>query len=222
MGFALTIVRSAQGWKRWELAEATGATRSGISSQEKGGRPLRREDLAAYAERMGFDVEDLDVVVSFAQRALARVADAGADDPEAADRRAIASAAERIVRSGSEAARLELHRAVKAERARKERAEAAALDLEASLRRAERRFDEALRLHDRALAVAPPASVAYVLLNKAGTFQQAGRVERAVRTLREAARGPAAAVPELRRRRPSVSRRSRNTDRSEGVSDEDP
>jgi tetratricopeptide (TPR) repeat protein len=45
-----------------------------------------------------------------------------------------------------------------------------------------------LRLHDRALAVAPPGSIAYVLLNKAVTFEQAGRYERAIATLRKAAR----------------------------------
>jgi tetratricopeptide (TPR) repeat protein len=306
LGFSLTIVRVIQGWKQWELAAAVGTTRSIISGQEKGKLRLTREDLAIYAERMDYD-DDLDAVISFAARRLAQRMSRGAADPEATERRAIASAAERIVRAGSDAVRLELKRAVQAERARRERKEAAALcqevqevparalaalverareyqtrafcevlcrqseraaaddpqkaialaeaalkaaertpgpaprrrraegyawahvgnarrvandheggdaafsayqeawkagaedddgffdpalplDLEASLRRDERRFDEALRLHDRALAVAPPGSVAYVLLNKAFTLEQAGRYERAVATLRKAAR----------------------------------
>lgn len=306
LGLALTIVRTAQGWKQRQLAAAMGKTRSAISAQEKGLARLPREELAAYAERMGFDLAELDSVIASAAQALAHASDGGGDS-DAADRRAIARAAARIARAGSEAVRLELDRTVRSARARRARKEAAALwrevaevparalaalverayeyqtrafceilcreseraaahdpqkaialaeaalkaaervpgpeprrrrsegyawahlgnarrvandhaggdvafaeyrgrwkagaldddgffdpalplDLEASLRRAERRFDEALRLHARALAVAPPASVAYVLLNKAGTFQQAGRHERAISTLREAAR----------------------------------
>ncbi len=306
LGLALTIVRTIQGWKQRQLAEATGRTRSAVSAQEKGTRRLQREDLAAYAKRMGFDVEGLDSVIASAEQTLARAAASDDDDPEAASRRAISRAAERIVRAGSDAVRLELDRAVKAERARRERAEAAALwreveavpphalaalverareyqtrafcellcreseraaaddpqkaivlaeaalraaervpgpepcrrraegyawaslgnarrvandheggdaafsayqeawrtrvadddgffdpalplDLEASLRRAERRFDEALRLHARAIAIAPPGSVAYVLLNKAFTLQHAGHYARSLQTLRQAA-----------------------------------
>ncbi len=60
-------------------------------------------------------------------------------------------------------------------------------DLEASLRRAQRRFDEAFSLHDQALTVAPAESIAYVLLNKAFTLEQAGSYEHALATLAEAA-----------------------------------
>ncbi len=59
-------------------------------------------------------------------------------------------------------------------------------DMEASLRRDQRRFDEAIHLHDEALALAPPESVAYVLLNKSATLEQAGRYELALATLAEA------------------------------------
>lgn len=60
-------------------------------------------------------------------------------------------------------------------------------DLEASLRRAQRQFDEALRLHDRALSVAALGGMACILLNKAGTYQQRGDYELAIATLTEAA-----------------------------------
>jgi transcriptional regulator with XRE-family HTH domain len=126
LGLSLTIVRVIQGWKQWELAAAMGTTRSIISGQEKGKLRLTREDLAIYAERMGYD-DDLDAVISFAARRLAQRMGRGVADPEAAERRAVASAAERIVRAGSDAVRLELERAVQAERARRERDEAAAL-----------------------------------------------------------------------------------------------
>ncbi len=307
LGFALTIVRTAQGWKQRQLAAASGKTRSAISAQEKGLAPLAREELAAYAERMGFDLGELDSVIAIAENLLAAPEVGGADDPEAADRHAIARAAARIVRAGSQAVRLALDRTVRSERARRERTEAAALwqevaevppralaalverareyqtrafsellcreseraaaadprkaivlaeaavkaaervpgpeprrhraegyawahlgnarrvandhaagdaafaeyrglwkagamdddgffdpalpvDLEASLRRDERRFDEALGLHERALALASPEGIAYVLLNKSATLEEAGRYERAVQALREAAR----------------------------------
>ena len=45
--------------------------------------------------------------------------------------------------------------------------EARLLDLEASLRRAQRRFPEALALHDRALAVAKLEEIGFILINKA-------------------------------------------------------
>jgi tetratricopeptide (TPR) repeat protein/DNA-binding XRE family transcriptional regulator len=59
------------------------------------------------------------------------------------------------------------------------------LDLEASLRREQRRFEEALDLHRRALAVSPAPG--RILLNKAATLEQMGDVEASVEAL-EAAR----------------------------------
>jgi transcriptional regulator with XRE-family HTH domain len=59
-------------------------------------------------------------------------------------------------------------------------------DLAASLRRDQRRFDEALKLHDEALALAPTDSAAYVLLNKSATLEQAGSYEPALAVLAEA------------------------------------
>jgi len=56
LGLALTIVRTVQGWKQWKLAAAVGTTRSVISNQEKGSRRIVRQELAAYAARMGFDL----------------------------------------------------------------------------------------------------------------------------------------------------------------------
>jgi tetratricopeptide (TPR) repeat protein len=57
------------------------------------------------------------------------------------------------------------------------------LDLEASLRREQRRWEEAVSLHDRALAKAPAADHGSILLNKAFTLQQKGDFERAIETL---------------------------------------
>lgn len=57
------------------------------------------------------------------------------------------------------------------------------LDLEASLRRDQRRFGEALELHDRALRVARPETTGAILLNKAATFHEQGESEEALRVL---------------------------------------
>lgn len=61
------------------------------------------------------------------------------------------------------------------------------LDLEASLRRDQRRFDEALILHERALEVTAPEESGYILLNQAVTFEQSGSYEQAITTLAKAA-----------------------------------
>ncbi|HEV3459857.1 MAG TPA: hypothetical protein VHG32_25200 [Thermoanaerobaculia bacterium] len=60
------------------------------------------------------------------------------------------------------------------------------LDLDASLCRAQRRFDEALARLDAALAAAPAVAKGRVLLNRGFTLEQAGRTEEAAATLREA------------------------------------
>jgi transcriptional regulator with XRE-family HTH domain len=61
------------------------------------------------------------------------------------------------------------------------------LDLEASLRRDQRRFDVALDLLDRALAAAPPEAGGRVLLKKSYTLEQAGEIAPALAVLEEAA-----------------------------------
>jgi transcriptional regulator with XRE-family HTH domain len=61
------------------------------------------------------------------------------------------------------------------------------LDLEASLRRSQRRFAEALDLSDRALAAAPRSAAARILVNKAVALDHLGEPERAIATLRQAA-----------------------------------
>ncbi|HXO21361.1 MAG TPA: helix-turn-helix domain-containing protein [Thermoanaerobaculia bacterium] len=62
------------------------------------------------------------------------------------------------------------------------------LDLEASLRRAQRRFDEAIQLLDRALGLtASTEGSGRILLKKSYTFEQMGDYHRAAETLREAA-----------------------------------
>jgi transcriptional regulator with XRE-family HTH domain/predicted negative regulator of RcsB-dependent stress response len=61
------------------------------------------------------------------------------------------------------------------------------LYLEASLRRDQRRFREALRLLDRARAEAPPAAVGRILMKRASTLEQMGEAEQASAVLREAA-----------------------------------
>jgi transcriptional regulator with XRE-family HTH domain len=60
------------------------------------------------------------------------------------------------------------------------------LDLEASLRRDQRRLLEALDLHERALASTKSSTPEYILLNKAFTLEQMEENERAIETLRKA------------------------------------
>ncbi|HSF38796.1 MAG TPA: helix-turn-helix transcriptional regulator [Thermoanaerobaculia bacterium] len=59
------------------------------------------------------------------------------------------------------------------------------LDLEASLCRDQRRFDEALVLHDRSLQASNPSSVS-ILLNKSATQEQMGDFNAAITTLEKA------------------------------------
>lgn len=61
------------------------------------------------------------------------------------------------------------------------------LDLEASLRREQRQFEAALELLSKALVGAPTESKGRILLKRAVTLEQAGRIDEAVATLREAA-----------------------------------
>jgi tetratricopeptide (TPR) repeat protein len=58
------------------------------------------------------------------------------------------------------------------------------LDLEASLRREQRRFQEALDLHRRALEISPETG--RILLNKAFTLEQMGEAEASIEALRQA------------------------------------
>jgi transcriptional regulator with XRE-family HTH domain len=60
-------------------------------------------------------------------------------------------------------------------------------DMEASLRRDQRRFPEALELQERALAVTPSGRSVYILLNLAFTLEQMGEHPRAVEALENAA-----------------------------------
>lgn len=61
-------------------------------------------------------------------------------------------------------------------------------DLEASLRRDQTRFAEALAAHDHACKLAPPTATGRILLSKAGTFEQMGEPARALAALAEAER----------------------------------
>jgi transcriptional regulator with XRE-family HTH domain len=78
--------------------------------------------------------------------------------------------------------------------------EARRLDLEASLRRNQRRFGEALTLLDRALTLAPAGSLrGWISLNRANAFEQAGDPEKALGALQEATESlNATAEPRLR------------------------
>jgi transcriptional regulator with XRE-family HTH domain len=60
-------------------------------------------------------------------------------------------------------------------------------DLEASLRREQRRWDEALRLHDQAMAAAPAKDRGRILIKKSVTLEQSGDHDRAITTLSHAA-----------------------------------
>jgi transcriptional regulator with XRE-family HTH domain len=64
--------------------------------------------------------------------------------------------------------------------------EARLLDLEASLRRAQRRFEEALALHARAAALAREREMGFILLNQSATLEQMGDPEGAIVALSEA------------------------------------
>jgi len=71
-------------------------------------------------------------------------------------------------------------------------------DMQASLRRHQGRFIEALRLHDQARMLAPPEATGRILLKKAFTQEQQGKPEQALSTLEEAeARIDAAREPRL-------------------------
>jgi len=61
------------------------------------------------------------------------------------------------------------------------------LDLEASLCRDQRRFDEAVEFHRQALEVAGPDQLGLILLNMAGTLDVKGDSEAAIELLQEAA-----------------------------------
>jgi len=61
------------------------------------------------------------------------------------------------------------------------------LDLEASLRRDQRRFARALRLHEDAMKLARPVERGSILLNKSATLEEKGDLELAFRTLGQAA-----------------------------------
>ena len=67
-------------------------------------------------------------------------------------------------------------------------------DLEASLRRDQRRFEEALKLHAEARADAPPEALARVLVKLASTYDQMFEASQAEQVLREAAPLVAAAA----------------------------
>ena len=62
------------------------------------------------------------------------------------------------------------------------------LDLRASLRRAQRLFGEAIRLHDRALKVARPDQRGVILLNKGFTLEEKGDYEASLKVLELASR----------------------------------
>lgn len=64
--------------------------------------------------------------------------------------------------------------------------EANLLDMEASLRRAQRQFQRAMGLHAEALALARPEEKGSILLNMAGTSQQQGHHEESLRVLTRA------------------------------------
>ena len=59
-------------------------------------------------------------------------------------------------------------------------------DREASFCREERRFPEALALHEEALTLAPPAAAGRILLNRAATLEQMGDCAHALETLHAA------------------------------------
>jgi tetratricopeptide (TPR) repeat protein/DNA-binding XRE family transcriptional regulator len=65
--------------------------------------------------------------------------------------------------------------------------EAHVVDLKASLRKHQGRFDEALVLHEQALRLVKPDDSGYIVLNLAITLEQMGNYERAITTLMEAA-----------------------------------
>lgn len=60
------------------------------------------------------------------------------------------------------------------------------LDLEASLRRAQRRFDEAIALLDEALEISSPEHKGRILLSKAAALEQKGDIEAAIGALWQA------------------------------------
>ena len=62
------------------------------------------------------------------------------------------------------------------------------LDLEASLRRGQRKLTDAVKLHDTALALAQPGEVGTILLNKSVTLGEQADYEGSIKTLEQAER----------------------------------
>jgi len=65
--------------------------------------------------------------------------------------------------------------------------EAYLLDMEASLRRDQRRFPEALKRHEEALELAQPEETGFILLNKSATLEEKGDIELSLQALEQAA-----------------------------------
>jgi tetratricopeptide (TPR) repeat protein len=64
--------------------------------------------------------------------------------------------------------------------------EARLFDLEASIRRGQRQFGQAIHLHEKALKAARPEEIGHFLLNLSATYDQKGDPEAALRTLLQA------------------------------------
>jgi tetratricopeptide (TPR) repeat protein len=165
------LVAGAREYQGWALCERVSAE----SVKAAADRADRARELArlavAIAEATPGDQAARDRLQGYAQVHLASAWRVAGDLPEA-DR--IFAAAHALWEQGA-AADLPLD-------------PTRILDLEASLRRAQRRFDEALALLDRAVKdTAAGKGTCHLLLNKAFTLEQKGDYEQAISVLREAA-----------------------------------
>lgn len=164
----LVLVKGAPEYQHWSLAFVLCAD-SEAAAPHKPPRALELAELALLAARHVQGVDD-----SFRNRLLGWCHGFAGNA-----RRVIGDSLPAAERSFEEAQRLWK----RGEDPAGLLSEAHLLDMEASLRRALRQFDRALELHEDALKVALPEEVGSILLNKAGTYQQSLKYEKAIETL---------------------------------------
>ncbi|HVR95266.1 MAG TPA: helix-turn-helix domain-containing protein, partial [Thermoanaerobaculia bacterium] len=114
LGLALTLLRTAHGWKGNALARAAGIAASTVSGYETGDVALPRERLEELARWMGLDAHDVDRGVAAARLVLpANSAPGGPVEPTGEERRVIDKAAARVAGEVAELVRGRLVREVR-------------------------------------------------------------------------------------------------------------
>jgi tetratricopeptide (TPR) repeat protein len=118
---ALAVLRTIRGWSQKELGLASKVLGTIISDYEKGRRSLTRKKLDELAAHLGFQPEAVEEVVTFLRWFRPAEPDNVPFGLSAADVRNIERAAAKVGRAATEAARVDLARALQAARAEKAR-----------------------------------------------------------------------------------------------------